>query len=121
MTTDRFSTGKTTDGLIHNSLENGCGKVFFSGTIVDQWLDICLGKYTAARSDRVQCFVIFSVFIQTGSICLKKRCHLVNERTCTTGTDTIHTLFYISTLKINDLRIFSTKLNCYICLRSVIL
>ena len=33
----------------------------------------------------------------------------------------ICTLFYISTLKINDLRIFSTKLNCYICLRSVIL
>lgn len=53
MTTDRFSTGKTTDGLIHNSLENGCGKVFLSSTVIDQWLDICLGKYTAARSDRV--------------------------------------------------------------------
>ena len=52
MTTDRFSTGKTTDGLIHNSLENGCGKVFLSSTVIDQWLDICLGKYTAARIDR---------------------------------------------------------------------
>ncbi len=48
-----FAAGKTTDGLIHNCLENGCRQGLLACTFVDQWLDICLGKYTAARGNGV--------------------------------------------------------------------
>ena len=43
----------TRNGLVDNCLENGSGKILLGGTIVDQRLDVSLGKYTAARSDRV--------------------------------------------------------------------
>ncbi len=45
---DWFSAGKTTDGLVDNSLENRSRQVFFGSTVIDQRLDICLGKYATA-------------------------------------------------------------------------
>ena len=40
MTADRFSAGKSTDGLVDNCLENRSRQVFFGSTVVDQRLDI---------------------------------------------------------------------------------
>ena len=117
MTTDRFTAGKTGNRLVYNCLENRCRQVFLRCALVDQRLDIRLCKYTAAGSDRIKCFVIFCIFIQTGSICLKQGCHLVDKGTCTSGTDTVHSLFNVSTLKIDDLGILTAKLNRNICLR----
>ena len=55
----------------------------------------------------------------TGSYLIRKHlldqgCHLINERTCTAGTDTVHTLFDITAFKIDDLGIFSAELDCNI-------
>ena len=121
MAANRLSAGKTADRLIHNSLKDGRGKVFLGGTFVDQWLDIRFCKYTAACGNRIECFVILCIFIQTQRIGLEKRGHLINKRTGTSGADPIHTLFDISVLKINDLRVFAAKLDGYIRLRSIIL
>ena len=41
---DRFTAGKTGNGLVDNCLENGGRKVFLSCSVVDQWLDICFAK-----------------------------------------------------------------------------
>ena len=62
------------------------------GTFVDQRLDVCFGKNTAAGCNRVDCFVIFRIFIQTGGICLNQGSHLVSKRTGTACADTVHTL-----------------------------
>ena len=121
MSTDRFPAGKSADRLVDNRLENGCSKVFSGSTIVDQRLDICLCKYTTACSNRIKSLIIFSIFIQTGCIGLEERCHLVDKGTCTTGTDTIHTLLDISAFKIDDLGILAAKLDRNISLWSVIL
>ena len=43
---------KTGNGLVYNCLENGSGKILLGGTIVDQRLDVSLGKYTAAGCDK---------------------------------------------------------------------
>ena len=118
---NRFTACKTTDSLVDNCLENGGSQIFSCSTVIDEWLDIRLCKYTAASGDGVHGFVIFCIFVKTGSVCLKKRCHLVNKRTCTTGTDTIHTLLNIPAFKINDFSIFTAELNSYIGLRSVVL
>ena len=118
---NRFPACKTTDSLVDNCLENGGSQIFSCSTVIDEWLDIRLCKYTTSCSNSVKCFVILCIFVKTGSVCLKKRCHLVNKRTCTTGTDTIHTLFNIPAFKINDFSIFTTELDSYIGLRSVVL
>ena len=111
MSADRFTACKSGDSLIDYCLENRCGKVFLGGTVIDQRLDVCFGKNTAAGSDRIKGFVILCIFIQSGCIALKKRCHLINKRTCSSGTDTVHSLFNITTLKVDDFGIFASKLN----------
>ena len=65
---DRFSTGKTTDGLVDDSLEDGSGEILSGRTFVDERLDICLREYTTACSDRLDRLVIFGVLIQTRCI-----------------------------------------------------
>ena len=117
MSADRLAAGKSADRLIDHCLEDRSSKVFSGRTFVDQRLDIRLCKHAAARSDRIDRLIILRVFIQTTGIRLDQRCHLINKRTRTTGTDTIHTLFNISIFKVNDLRIFTAKLDRYICLR----
>ena len=67
---DWFTTGKTADGLIHNSLENGCCQVRLGCTFVDQGLNVGFGKYTATGSDRIDGIVVLGIFVKTGSICL---------------------------------------------------
>ena len=121
MSADRFAAGKTADRLIDNCLENRSRQIFSGSTFVDQGLDICFGKYTASCSDRVDCLVIFGIFVQSCCISLDERCHLVDKRTGTTCTDTIHTLFYITAFKINDLRIFTAKLDGNIGLWCIVL
>ena len=121
MTADRLTACQTGDGLVHHSLENRSRQVFLGSTFVDQRLDICLGKYTASGGDRINCLIILCVFVQSGCICLDEGCHLVDKRTCTTGTDTVHTLFHITALEINDLRILTAKLDSNIGLWCIVL
>jgi len=63
MSADRFTTGKSTDRLIDNRLENRGRQIFASCTLIDERLDICLGKYTTARCNWIDCFIIFGIFI----------------------------------------------------------
>ena len=68
MSADRFTAGQAADGLVYHRLENGGGQVFFCRALVDQGLDIGLGKNAAAGGDGVNSFIIFGIFIQTGGI-----------------------------------------------------
>ena len=63
ISTDRFTTCKTTDRLVYDCLENRGSKVWFCSTFVDQGLDICFGEYTAAGCDRIDRIIIFRIFI----------------------------------------------------------
>ena len=72
MSADGLAACQAGDSLIDYCLENRCGKVFFCGTVIDQRLNICFGKNTAAGCDRIKSFVILCVFIQAGCIALKK-------------------------------------------------
>ena len=65
---NRFSAGKTTDGLVYNRLKNGGGKVLAGRAVVDQRLDIGFCESAAAGSDRVERLIMFCLFIQTGRI-----------------------------------------------------
>ena len=109
MTTDWFTTCQSRNRLIDYCLENRRRKILLCCTIVDQRLNICLCKHTTSCSNRIKSLVILRIFVQSRCICLKQRCHLINEGASTTGADTIHSLFNISALKINDLGILAAK------------
>ena len=79
MAADRLAAGETGDRLVHNRLKDGGGKVFSGGSLVDQRLDIGLGKDTAARGDRINRLVILGVFVQSCGIGLDQGCHLVDK------------------------------------------
>ncbi len=51
-------------------------------------------------------------------IALPFSCHLVDKRSGTTGTDTVHTLFDVAALKVNDLGVLTAELDGNIGLRS---
>ena len=45
---DGLAAGQSADGLVDHGLENRSGQVFLGGTVIDQRLNIGLGKYAAA-------------------------------------------------------------------------
>ena len=121
MSADRFPTGKPADRLVDNGLKNGGGKILFGSALVDQGLNIGLGKYAASCRNCIEGFIVFGIFVQPGSIGLDQRCHLVDKRACAAGTDTVHTLLNITAFKINDLCILSAQLDSNIGLGSQLL
>ena len=57
------------------------------------------------------------IFVQTGSVALQKRCHLIDKGAGSACTDSVHTLLNVSVFKINDLCVLAAKLNRYISFR----
>ena len=70
VTADRFTAGKTGNGLVDNCLENGSGKVFLGCTVVDQRLDICLCEIhrSVLRWDKAPCNVLAYSFSPVASV-----------------------------------------------------
>src|SRR5699024_10548146 len=118
---DRLAAGKAADRLVYHCLEDRRRKVLLGGPLVDQRLDIRLCKHTAACRDGIERLVILRVLVEAGCIRLEQGRHLVDKRTGTSGTDSVHTLLYIPAFKINDLGILTAKLDGNVCLRRVIL
>ena len=53
MSSDRLTTGKATDCLVDNSLEDRSRQVFLGSAFIDQGLNVCLGKYTTSCSNSI--------------------------------------------------------------------
>lgn len=82
----------TADGLVHHCLEDGHCQVLLGCALVDQGLQVTLGKNTAPGGNGIDPLVVSGIFIETFSIGAQQRCHLVDEGTGATGTDAIHAL-----------------------------
>ncbi len=118
---DRFTAGKTTMVWLTTAWKMEAERSsLVAPSLISGWISV-FAKYTAACCNRIKCLVIFRVFVQSGCIGLQKRSHLVDERTGTAGTDTVHTLLYIAAFKIDDLGILAAKLDGNICLRCQLL
>src|SRR5574344_1696023 len=74
-------------------------------------------KHTAAGSYRVDSFCFTRKLVETVGICFKQRCHLVNERSCTACTCSVHALFYTAA-EICDFGILAAEFYDDICLRN---
>ena len=115
--TDRLTAGQARNGLVHNRLENRRSQVRLGGALVDQGLNIGLGKHTAAGGDGVDDLIIPGRFVQARGVGLQQRSHLVDERTGAAGADAVHPLFQAA-LKINNLGVLTAQLNGHVGLRS---
>ena len=114
MAPDGLTAGQTGDGLIDYGLEYGHGKIGLGSALVDQWLDIRLGKYAATGSDGIDGIIGFCIFIQSGCVGHEKSSHLVDEGACTAGADGIHALFDAAFGEVDDLCVLAAQLDGYI-------
>ena len=114
---DWLSAGKTGNRLVYYSLINGSCNILTARTFVYKRLNVRLCKNTAACCNRINSRCILGKNVQSGCICFQKCRHLVNERTCSAGASTVHTLFNAA-CKIRNLSIFSAKFNYNVCLRN---
>ena len=54
MSPDGLAAGQSADGLVDHGLENRSGQVLLGGAVIDQRLNIGLGKYAAAGRDGIK-------------------------------------------------------------------
>ena len=113
---NRLTAGKPRNRLIDHCLKDGCGKVCRSRALVDQRLNVGLGKHTATRGDGIDFLVILGGFVQSFRVCLQKRRHLIDERARTACTNAVHT-FFKTAREVDDLCILTAKLNGNVGLR----
>ena len=118
MSSDGLTLGKTRYGLIYHRLKNRSGKIFAGCTFIYKRLNVGFRKNTTSSGDRIYHLIILCENIKPCSICMKKRCHLIDEGTGSACTDTIHSLVD-TTLEINDLGILAAKLYSHIRIRTV--
>ena len=121
MASYRLAACKSRYSLVYDRLKDRSRKVFLLCSVVYERLYICFRENTASCGYRINVLIILCKLVKTCCICLQKACHLVYKGTRTAGTDTIHSLFDIITLEIDDLRILSSELDRYICFRGIFL
>ena len=112
------AAGEAADGLIDDGLENRGRQILLGRPFIDQGLDVGLGKDAAAGCDRIEGRVIPGILVQSRSIGLKERCHLVDEGTGAAGADAVHALLHVSVLEIDDLGVLAAQLDGDVCLGS---
>ena len=108
---------KTCDRLVDDSLKNRGSEVFLTRAIVDQRLNVSLGKNAAARGNRINVRISFCQFVQTVGIGFQQTCHLINEGPGSAGTRSVHFLFKRCAEK-RDFGIFAAKFNGNVGLRT---
>ena len=116
MSADRFSACKPRDGLVDDGLEYRGREILFCGAVVYERLYIGFGKYTASGRDSVETVVILCILVKTGTVRHQECGHLVDERSRSASTYTVHTLFDVTVFKVDYLGIFTAKLYSYICI-----
>ena len=115
---DRLAAGKARDGLVDDCLKDGGGKVRLGRPLVDEGLDVRLGKHAAARGDGIDLLILLRLAVKARGVGLQKRRHLVNERAGAACADAVHALLKRRT-EVDDLRVLAAKLDGHIGLRSL--
>ena len=114
MAPDGLAAGQTADGLVDDRLEDGGGQVLLGGALIDQGLNIGLGKDAAAGRDRVQGPVAAGILIEPRRVCLQEAGHLVDEGARAAGTDPVHALLDTAVFKIYDLGVLTAQFDRHI-------
>ena len=117
---DGLSAGQAGDGLVDHGLEDGGGKVFPGGPLVDQGLDIGFCKHAASCGNGVDGLIVPGVVVQALGVGLQQGGHLIDKGTGASGADAVHALVDASG-EIDDLGVLASQLDGHIALGRVIL
>ena len=107
---DGTAARQARDGLGHDGLEDGGGHVLGAGALVEQRLDVGLGKDTAAASDGIDGGGVGREFVKAAGVSVQQGCHLVDERARTTGAGAVHALLD-AVVEVDDLGVLAAQLD----------
>ena len=78
------------NGLVDHCLIDAGRDIFRPGTLVDEGLDVALGKHAAAGSDGISTLCLLGCFVHLIGAHFQQSCHLIDERTRAAGTAAVH-------------------------------
>ena len=107
---DGTAARQTRDGLGHDSLEDGSGHVLGAGALVEQRLDVGLGKDAAAAGDGIDGGGVGRELVEATGIGVEQGCHLIDERARTAGAGAVHALLD-AVIEVDDLGVLATQLD----------
>ena len=108
--TDGTAARQARDGLGHNGLEDGSGHVLGAGALVEQRLDVGLGKDAAAAGDGIDGGGVGRELVEAARVGVQQGCHLVDERARTAGAGAVHALLD-AVIKVDDLGVLAAQLD----------
>ena len=107
---DGVAAGKARDGLRDHGLEDRGGHVLGAGALVEQRLDVGLGKDAAAAGDGVDLRGALGQLVQAHGVGLEEGCHLVDEGARAAGAGAVHALLD-AVVKVDDLGVLAAQLD----------
>ena len=102
--------GQAGHGLVHHGLEDGGGHVLLVGALVEQGLDIGLGKDAAAGGNGVELLMLEGEPVQLVDGHVHEGGHLVDEGAGAAGAGAVHALLQ-SAAEEDDLGVLAAQLN----------
>ena len=107
---DGTATRQARNGLGHDSLENGGGHVLGAGALVEQRLDVGLGKNAAAAGNGIDGGGVGRELVEATGIGVQQGCHLVDERARAAGAGAVHALLD-AVVEVDDLGVLAAQLD----------
>ena len=98
------------DGLGHDGLEDGGSHVLGAGALVEQRLDIGLGKDAAAAGNGIDGGGIGRELVEAARVGVQQGCHLIDERARTAGAGAVHALLD-AVVEVDDLGVLAAQLD----------
>ena len=103
---DGTAARQARDGLGHDGLEDGGGHVLGTGALVEQRLDVGLGKDAAAAGDGIDGGGVGRELVEAARVGVQQGCHLVDESARTAGAGAVHALLD-AVIEVDDLGVFA--------------
>ena len=107
---DGTAARQARDGLGHDSLEDGGSHVLGASALVEQWLDVGLGKDAAAAGDGIDGGSVGRELVEATGIGVQQGCHLIDERARATGAGAVHALLD-AVVEVDDLGVLAAQLD----------
>ena len=107
---DGTAARQARDGLGHDSLEDGGRHVLGAGALVEQRLDVGLGKDAAAAGDGIDGGGVGRELVKAAGVGVQQSGHLVDERARAAGAGAVHALLD-AVVEVDDLSVLAAQLD----------
>ena len=98
------------NGLGHDGLEDGSGHILGAGSLVEQRLDVSLGKDAAAAGDGIDGGGVGRELVEAAGVGVQQSGHLVDERARAAGAGAVHALLD-AIVEVDDLGVLAAQLD----------